>query len=182
MTSNVGMTGFLLVFVTAFALLHHATSETYKVLDPQGWIVPTTGNGDEVYRTWTAGKKFEVDDTLVFNFATGAHDVAKVSKEDFDSCTATNQNSIIRQGPANITLTSSGQHYFICTFGQHCLGGQKLTINVTNDSDTEAPSGSPTTTTPPMTTTPVTPPNSASHTATGSFALALLFISTIFLH
>ncbi|RZC62033.1 hypothetical protein C5167_023787 [Papaver somniferum] len=179
MTSNVGLRGFLLVFVTAFALLHHATSDDIDVLDKEGWTVPTTGN-DQVYRTWAAGRKFEVGDTLVFNFPTNAHDVAKVSMEDYDSCTASNQNNILKQGPARIPLNSTGPHYFICTISTHCKEGQRLAINVTDDSETETPSNSPTTTT----TLPIapTPRNSASHTATASFALAMLFISTILLH
>ncbi|KAI3902707.1 hypothetical protein MKW92_013551 [Papaver armeniacum] len=117
---------------------------------------------------------------IVFNFETGQHDLAEVSKEEFDNCTTTNQTSIIRQGPANINLTSICPHYFICTIGKHCQFGQKLTINVTDDSATKTPSGlPPTTATAPM---PTTPGNSASHTSTGSFVLVLLFISTILLH
>ncbi|KAI3853033.1 hypothetical protein MKX03_033056 [Papaver bracteatum] len=178
MTSNMGLTGFLLVLVTAFALLHLATCDTHIVLDSQGWIEPTQAN-ENVYSTWTAGKKFKVDDTLVFNFRTGAHDVAEVSKDQFDNCTDPNQNSVKTEGPANIKLTSTGLHYFICTIGPHCENGQKLAINVTKDSETDTPSVSPPTNTLPITPTPR---NSASHTATGSFALAMLFISTIFLH
>ncbi|KAI3881793.1 hypothetical protein MKW92_009744 [Papaver armeniacum] len=157
MTSNMGLTGFLLVFITAFALLHVATSDDIEVLDKSGWTVPAAGN-DQVYRTWAAGRKFEVSDTLVFNFPTNAHDVAKVSMEDYDSC------------PARILLNSTGPHYFICT----------ITINVTSDSETQTPSNTPFT----PATLPITPTprNSASHTATGGIALALLFISTIFLH
>ncbi|KAI3911816.1 hypothetical protein MKX01_038258 [Papaver californicum] len=173
-----GLTGLLLVFVTAFALLHQATSDDIDVLGTSGWQVPTGGN-DQEYRTWAAGRKFEVGDTLVFNFPTGAHDVATVSKEDYDSCTAPNENSIIRQGPARIPLNKAGQYYFICTIGPHCTEGQKLAINVTKDSETDTPSDSPTTTTLPITPTPR---NSATHTTTSSFAVALLFISTIFLH
>ncbi|KAI3853034.1 hypothetical protein MKX03_033057 [Papaver bracteatum] len=193
MTSNVGVTSFLLVFGTSFAL------------------VP---DNVDAYPNWAASRKFKVGDTLgkplnfcpriieivyrnsavqssnfslhicfaVFNFETGQHDLAEVSKEEFDNCTATNQTSIIRQGPANINLTSICPHYFICTIGKHCQFGQKLTINVTDDSATKTPSGFPPTTATAPAPVPTTPANSASHTATGSFALILLFISTILLH
>ncbi|KAI3902708.1 hypothetical protein MKW92_013552 [Papaver armeniacum] len=187
MTSNMGLTGFLLVFITAFALLHVATSDDIEVLDKSGWTVPAAGN-DQVYRTWAAGRKFKnfavrLSNFIcfaVFNFPTNAHDVAKVSMEDYDSCKASNQNNIWTQGPARILLNSTGPHYFICTISTHCNEGQKLAINVTSDSETQTPSNTPFT----PATLPITPTprNSASHTATGGIALALLFISTIFLH
>ncbi|KAI3881792.1 hypothetical protein MKW92_009743 [Papaver armeniacum] len=173
MTSNVGVTSFLLVFVTSFALLHHTL----------GWTVPDNG---DAYPNWAANKKFKVSDTLgkplnfrprilemvfssllceselLFRFLLykivltqqtvfiqkkqQEHELYIVSKEEFDNCTTTNQTSIIRQGPANINLTSICPHYFICTIGKHCQFGQKLTINVTDDSATKTPSGLPPTT------------------------------------
>ncbi|KAI3891053.1 hypothetical protein MKW98_007358 [Papaver atlanticum] len=178
MTSNVGLTGFLLVFVIAFASLHHSTSDEIDVLDTEGWHIPS--NGDTAYLTWAATKNFKVGDTLVFRFPQGEHDVATVSKEGYDNCMESAQDPIVNEAPVNIRLNSNGPQYFICTIGQHCKKGQRLTINVSSDSEAETPSNSPTT----NTTLPITPTprNSASHTATGGIALALLFISTIFLH
>ncbi|XP_026458728.1 stellacyanin-like [Papaver somniferum] len=142
MTSNVGVTSFLLVFVTSFALLHHAASETYNVLETLGWTVPDNG---DAYPNWAANKKFKVGDTLgkPLNFRPRILEMS-----------STNQTSIIRQGHANINLTSICPHYFICTIGEHCQFGQKLTIN---------------------------PGNSAYSVAVGSLSLLIMFISTIVL-
>ena len=65
-----------------------------------------------------------------FEFTTGAHDVAKVTKAAFDACNSTNPISHKTTGPANFTLDTSGEHYFICTVGTHCSLGQKLAVNV----------------------------------------------------
>lgn len=82
----------------------------------------------------------------VFNFTTQEHDVAKVTKAAFDSCDSTSSISLQTNGPASIALNQSGEHFFICTIGQHCSLGQKLGINVSTAS---APAPAPTTSPPP---------------------------------
>ncbi|XP_060206550.1 cucumber peeling cupredoxin-like [Lycium barbarum] len=117
-----------------------ATAQTVHVVgDNMGWIIPS--NGAAAYINWAAGKTFRVGDTLVFNFMTNQHDVLQVQKTSFDGCNS--QNAIgnpIMTGPANVTLDSAGDHYFICTFGRHCQNGQKLAITV---SSTGTPGANP---------------------------------------
>lgn len=66
----------------------------------------------------------------VLNFTTGAHDVAEVTRASFDSCNTTNPISLTTNGPANITLSAAGEHYYMCAVSGHCARGQKLAINV----------------------------------------------------
>lgn len=75
----------------------------------------------------------------VFNFAAGRHDVTQVTQSSFNACNATSPLSRTTDSPANITLTTSGPHYFICSFPGHCLGGQKLAINVSATGSSPAP-------------------------------------------
>ena len=86
-----------------------------------------------------------------FNFTTGAHDVAEVTKAAFTACNGTNPISHETEGPADIDLETAGEHYFICTVGSHCSLGQKLAINVTTNSSTSP------TTPPSSSTTPTSP-------------------------
>ncbi|KAK4735655.1 hypothetical protein R3W88_009916 [Solanum pinnatisectum] len=96
-----------------------------------------TVNGAAAYTNWAAGKTFSVGDTLVFNFTTGRHDVQQVEKTSFDGCNSQNAiGNAIMTGPANMTLNSTGEHYYICTFGMHCLNGQKLAITVSSSNAT----------------------------------------------
>ncbi|GER48432.1 early nodulin-like protein 1 [Striga asiatica] len=37
-------------------------------------------------------------------------------------------------GPANVTLDSAGDRYYICSFGSHCQQGQRLSITVISSS------------------------------------------------
>ncbi|KAM7480344.1 hypothetical protein LguiA_028557 [Lonicera macranthoides] len=147
------------VVISAFAaavMLQCASAQTgYVVGDGIGWDIPP--NGAAAYTSWASGKRFMVGDILIFNFATNQHDVQQVQQDSFDACTSTNPiGNSITNGPVNITLTSAGDHYYICTFGRHCQAGQKLAINV---SGTPAASPPPSTTTTPPPATPSPPSN-----------------------
>ncbi|ONI16229.1 hypothetical protein PRUPE_3G086500 [Prunus persica] len=95
-----------------------------------------------------------------FNFATNAHDVQEVPYASFDSCSSDNTiGSSITTGPANVTLTSAGDNYFICTYGTHCQSGQKLAITVSAAAPGASPSGP--TSAPPPPPPPTTPPTTS---------------------
>ncbi|MFS7991428.1 putative Blue (type 1) copper binding protein [Helianthus anomalus] len=102
----------------------------------------------------------------VFNFTTGFHNVAEVSQAAYGPCTTANPISTITTGPATVTLTAAGPHYYICTVGTHCQIGQKLSINVsaataappTTPPPASPPTTPPTTTPTPPAPTPVSPP------------------------
>lgn len=57
------------------------------------------------------------------------------------TCNSTNPISLEKTGPANFSLNSTGEYYFIGTLDRHCLQGQKLAINVTTS---PGPTPSPT--------------------------------------
>ncbi|KZV20058.1 blue copper protein-like [Dorcoceras hygrometricum] len=151
--------------LVVMAMLHRSSSQTTHVVgDALGWTFPP--GGEVAYRTWAATRNFAVGDVLVFNFTTGVHDVAEVSKDSFDSCNGNNPISRSTDGPANITLTSSGPHHYICTFTGHCDAGMKLTINVAG-SQAVSPAPSPArTTTPPPARVPAPAPARAAVTYT----------------
>ncbi|XWS16460.1 hypothetical protein CRYUN_Cryun34aG0089700 [Craigia yunnanensis] len=120
-----------------------AAQTVHVVGDDLGWKVPS--NGATAYSTWVANKRFMVGDILVFNFTTNEHDVLQVPKASFDACTDANPiGNMITNGPANITLNSAGEQYYICTIGQHCQRGQKLAITVSATSGSPLPAPSPT--------------------------------------
>ncbi|KAI8544307.1 hypothetical protein RHMOL_Rhmol08G0286300 [Rhododendron molle] len=147
--------------VVAAVMLQCAAAQTVHVVgNTLGWTVPQ--NGAEAYVSWASNKTFVVGDILIFNFATNAHDVLQVTKDSYDACTDTNPiGNPITIGPANITLTSAGDHYYICTYGRHCASGQKLTITV---SATGTPGAVP----PPPSTTAAPPPPPSTPSPTSS--------------
>ncbi|KAF2310593.1 hypothetical protein GH714_015128 [Hevea brasiliensis] len=65
---------------------------TYTVGDNQGWTL--LSNTATFYQNWASGKNFKPGDILVFNYNNGAHDVAEVTKANYDSCNTTNPISL----------------------------------------------------------------------------------------
>ncbi|KAL6497071.1 hypothetical protein OROGR_029000 [Orobanche gracilis] len=148
----------LIVLCAIFGVLLHcvAAQNVHVVGDGLGWAVPPNPSA---YSSWASGKTFMVGDILVFNFTTNAHDVLQVSEASYTACTPANATgTIITVGPANITLDSSGAHYYICTVGRHCSFGQKLNITVVSSTPggTNPPAAAPPAT--PATPGPASPP------------------------
>ncbi|PSS20931.1 Umecyanin like [Actinidia chinensis var. chinensis] len=147
----------VVVVVASNYLIQSSEAQTSHVVGgTMGWIIPTSGNED-AYTSWAANQTFVVGDVLV--------------KEDaFDDCNATSPISISLIGPTNITLNTTGEHFFICTFGTHCKLGQKVAINVSTTA-TSSPS-------PPATTAAPPPPSKSSPLVTATaWPVTLLFIA-----
>ncbi|KAI4379480.1 hypothetical protein MLD38_005771 [Melastoma candidum] len=119
---------FLRVLVALLAMIGGASASTYTVGDQLGWTVPPAG--DVAYKVWAAEKSFDLGDTVVFNW-NGTHDVAEVSKVDYDNCTTTNPiGTIQKTSPYSVTLNGNSSRYFICTVSTHCKQGQKVTLSI----------------------------------------------------
>ncbi|TYH16674.1 hypothetical protein ES288_A05G134500v1 [Gossypium darwinii] len=154
------------VIINAVALMQFTAAQTVHVVgDDLGWIVPQ--NGATAYSNWAASKRFLVGDILVFNFTTNEHDVLQVPKASFDECSDDNPiGNMLINGPANVTLNSTGEQYYICTIGRHCELGQRLAITVSAPSSSPLPAPSPTTpTTPSPTSNDCTPAPTSGPTA-----------------
>ncbi|XP_015900291.2 cucumber peeling cupredoxin [Ziziphus jujuba] len=146
-------------FIVAVCMHYVAAQTVHVVGDASGWTVPQ--NGAAFYQTWAVNKKLVVGDILTFNFRTNAHDVLQVPKESYDKCSSDNPiGQTITTGPTNITIDSSGNLFFICTVGDHCQGGQKLSIAVSpSPPGASPPSGNTHAPPPPATTAPPTAPS-----------------------
>ncbi|KAL3511893.1 hypothetical protein ACH5RR_024610 [Cinchona calisaya] len=135
-----------------------ALAAEYVIGDGIGWNIPP--NGAATYTNWASGKTFRVGDILVFNFGTNTHDVVQVPKASYDACNSNNAiGSVIKNGPANVTLDTAGDHYYICTFGGHCTAGQKVAISVSSSSGSPPGANPPTKSPVPTTTPPTTAPS-----------------------
>uniref|UniRef100_A0A0E0L9D8 Phytocyanin domain-containing protein n=1 Tax=Oryza punctata TaxID=4537 RepID=A0A0E0L9D8_ORYPU len=150
MASSLAMVALLLVSCAAVA-----AATKYTVGDTSGWAMGAD------YTTWASDKKFKIGDTLVFNYAGGAHSVDEVSAADYAACTASNALQSDGSGTTTITLKTAGKHYFICGVAGHCSNGMKLLVDVAAASPAPAPKAPSTTPTTPS-TTPETPETPAS--------------------
>ncbi|KAI3724968.1 hypothetical protein L1987_64737 [Smallanthus sonchifolius] len=119
----------LIAIMVASMQFQSTVAQTRHVVgDALGWTIIPGGAG--AYTDWASQQTFTVGDILVFNFTNGQHDVAEVVAANYEPCNSTRPISLVTTGPASLTLTTAGAHYYICTFPSHCQIGQKLTINV----------------------------------------------------
>ncbi|GMQ07078.1 hypothetical protein CsSME_00051429 [Camellia sinensis var. sinensis] len=155
-TAKLSFTKLVVLALAAAVLVEFSAAANYTVGDNTGWVNNPSG-GATFYSNWASQHTFATGDILVFNYVTGQHNVARVSKNAYDTCNPASPMSIDTNGPTNINLNTTGEYYFFCTVGTHCTQGQKLAINVT--SPTTAPSGAPSS--PPTTSpSPASPPPS----------------------
>ncbi|KAH6779264.1 hypothetical protein C2S52_010501 [Perilla frutescens var. hirtella] len=124
------------------ALLMGCSADTITVGDELGWTIPPAT--DSAYQKWARLKDIDLGDTIVFNWnGAGAHNVAQVTKEGYDNCSAgtnTSLGPLQTVSPYTFILNITTPQYFICTVADHCTRGQKVTIQVRDDTDFSAAS------------------------------------------
>ncbi|CAN1843871.1 Uclacyanin 1 [Linum perenne] len=113
-----------IMIVLAMAMVNLSLAANYIVGGPNGGWDATTN-----LQTWAASQSFQTGDNLIFQFAP-SHDVAEVTKSDYDACQAGTPIQSYSGGAAAVPLTSSGKRYFICGTPGHCSLGMKLEVNV----------------------------------------------------
>ncbi|CAI0629284.1 unnamed protein product [Linum tenue] len=148
---------------------------TYTVADSFGWNIPRNAS---LFQSWAAGKDFMVGDVLVFNYSAGAHNVAEVTSDAYAACTTTNPISLDSRPPSRITLTTPGEHFYLCAIPGHCTAGQQLSINVTGEAGGASPSGSPSPGSGDM--APPSPNSAASLAGVSAAALLSVFVALLF--
>ncbi|BAT98580.1 Blue copper protein [Vigna angularis] len=160
----------LSLMVTVLMFVQYSEAQrVFNVGDGTGW---TTPQDSSTYQSWVSDKTFAVGDILHFDFQT-SHNVVEVPEESYTSCTSANSIRTYTTGPVNVTLDTAGQHYYICSIGQHCTRGQRLAVNVSS-------SGLPPSTavSPGANTTPPPPPSSPAATFSPASVAFFLFLSS----
>ncbi|KAI6681635.1 hypothetical protein NL676_035516 [Syzygium grande] len=131
MATRVNLTAWLIMVISAgFIKVHAAAATTYTVGDELGWTVPQ----HILLPVLGCLKTFMVGDQLSFNW-TRTHNVAEVSKAEYDNCT---QVVPVLGSPGYIKLLKGESYHYICTVGSHCELGQKLSITVGSSAATPA--------------------------------------------
>ncbi|KAI3689610.1 hypothetical protein L2E82_47573 [Cichorium intybus] len=128
-----------IIFMATLVILATSISaKEYIVGDGSGWTL------DFDYQAWAKDKVFTVGDTLVFNYAPGAHNVMKVDGNNFQQCNiAPLLNGTLTSGRDVIPLKTSGMKWYICGVGKHCeLRKMKLAIAVLPQTMIPAPAPS----------------------------------------
>ncbi|KAI3691717.1 hypothetical protein L6452_31519 [Arctium lappa] len=115
----------IVLIATILVLATSISAKDYVVGDDSGWTL------DFDYQTWAKDKVFFVGDNLVFNYASGSHNVVKVNGTGFQQCIVSSTNEVLTSGRDVIPLKTPGRKWYICGVGKHCESrNMKLVITV----------------------------------------------------
>ncbi|MCD9559591.1 hypothetical protein HAX54_017644 [Datura stramonium] len=108
----------LAMMLCIFLQTNISSAATFPAGGANGWGFTMKG--------WPNGKTFKAGDVIEFKYQVGVHNVAQVSKKDYDSCSYSG-GQISKSGDDKITL-AKGTTYFICLIGPHCSNGVKAAV------------------------------------------------------
>ncbi|KAJ0017053.1 hypothetical protein Pint_11145 [Pistacia integerrima] len=112
----------VLVFLLGLLVLHCglAQAATYVVGGQNGWTYGV--------ETWPNQKIFKTDDDLLFYYSPSEHNVAIVSKKEYEGCKASEIAKVYHTGKDRIKL-KKGPNYFISSIKGQCRSGLKVLVH-----------------------------------------------------
>ncbi|EPS63675.1 hypothetical protein M569_11118, partial [Genlisea aurea] len=105
-----------------------AGAEVHRVGGSTGWT--TINITADFYRDWVASQRFNVGDTLLFQYNSNFHNVVRVTHRNYNACNATTPYATWTSGNDSFLIPRPGHFYFICGFTHHCEAGQKLDVRI----------------------------------------------------
>ncbi|KAL8167601.1 hypothetical protein V2J09_009100 [Rumex salicifolius] len=109
----------LIVLVCLVFESQPAQAAIFYVGGRPGWTFNTA--------SWTNGKSFKAGDVLVFNYDRTQHNVVKVDRRGYSSCSSPRGANVMQSGKDRVRL-AKGQNFFICSYPGHCQGGMKIAV------------------------------------------------------
>ncbi|XP_061364966.1 early nodulin-like protein 9 [Gastrolobium bilobum] len=113
-------------------LVHKGAAYEFIVGGQKGWSVPSDPNFNP-FNQWAEKGRFQMGDSLVFNYQSGQDSVLSVKSEDYASCNTGSPYAKFSDGHTVFKLNQSGPHFFISGNKDNCLKNEKLTVIVLAD-------------------------------------------------
>ncbi|KAL3638420.1 hypothetical protein CASFOL_017791 [Castilleja foliolosa] len=137
----------VLVFLVVFCgFMLCSNGLQFIVGGKDGWGL----NPSENYNRWAERLRFQVNDTLLFNYKKGSDSVVVVSKDNYNQCNTANPKAKLDDGNSVFKFDRSGPFFFISGNKSSCNHGQKLIVVVLAIRNKHSsPSPSPAATPPP---------------------------------
>ncbi|KAI5387537.1 early nodulin-like protein 1 [Lathyrus oleraceus] len=113
-------------------MIHKGAAYEFIVGGQKGWSV----QGDtsfNPFNQWAEKSRFQVGDSLVFNYQTGQDSVFYVKSEDYASCNTASPYAEFSGGHTVFKLNQSGPHFFISGNKDNCVKNEKIKIIVLSD-------------------------------------------------
>ncbi|RWR75440.1 early nodulin-like protein 3 [Cinnamomum micranthum f. kanehirae] len=98
---------------------------------PNAWMIPSSQS--DTLNAWAEKNRFQIGDSLVWNFDGEKDSVLQVTKMGYDSCNTTDPIVAYKGGNVTVELERSGSFLFISGQGEHCKKGEKLHVVVMSE-------------------------------------------------
>ncbi|KAJ4815824.1 Early nodulin-like protein 1 [Rhynchospora pubera] len=95
------------------------------------WAVPASSS--DTLNKWAEASRFQVGDSLVWNFDPEKDSVLRVTREAYLACNTTNPVASYKNGSTVMTLNHSGAYYFISGISDNCQKGEKVIVVVMSE-------------------------------------------------
>ncbi|KAK7262638.1 hypothetical protein RJT34_30213 [Clitoria ternatea] len=113
-------------------MVHKGASYDFIVGGQKGWSVPSDSSFNP-FNQWAEKSRFQVGDSLVFNYQSGQDSVLYVKSEDYASCNTDSPYAKYSDGHTVIKLNKSGPHFFISGNKDNCNKNEKISVIVLAD-------------------------------------------------
>nr|ACU24257.1 unknown [Glycine max] len=113
-------------------MVQRGASYEFVVGGQKGWSVPNDPSFNP-FNQWAEKSRFQVGDSLVFNYQSGQDSVLYVKSEDYVSCNTNSPYAKYSDGHTVIKLNQLGPHFFISGNKDNCNKNEKLTVIVLAD-------------------------------------------------
>ncbi|WOG92067.1 hypothetical protein DCAR_0311324 [Daucus carota subsp. sativus] len=136
-----------------FFLVQTGNAFEFIVGGANGWAP----SASDALNQWAESQRFQIGDSLVFNYAADQDSVLYVTKDDYTNCNTAYPINKFTDGHTVYKFNQSGPHYFISGNEEHCKKNEKLVVIVLADRGSKY-GNSP----PPLESNPSPPPYSYS--------------------
>ncbi|KAI3768941.1 hypothetical protein L6452_00037 [Arctium lappa] len=85
------------------------------------------------YNQWAEQSRFQIGDSVLFNYEEGKDSVVQVTKDDYNNCNPASPIAMYSDGHSLVKFQQSGPHYFISGIVQNCKNNQKIVMVVMAD-------------------------------------------------
>ncbi|KMZ74712.1 Early nodulin-like protein 1 [Zostera marina] len=119
-------TGMFLVLLCLCLTFTSSVSREFDVGGKSGWDLESS----QTYPQWSSRSRFQLNDTLVFNYTKKGESILDVNNDHFVSCDTNNPIETLEGGHSVFLLNQSGPFYFISGDSDLCKKGLKLNITV----------------------------------------------------
>ncbi|XP_009606907.1 early nodulin-like protein 9 [Nicotiana tabacum] len=113
----------VLGLLSLFIMFQNANSFEFKVGGSGDWSVPSYPNS---YNQWAERSRFQIGDSLSFNYPADKDSVLLVNKADYDNCNTASPIEKYSDGHSVVKFNQSGPFYFISGVHDNCVKNEKL--------------------------------------------------------